>query len=81
MGVAVISALYGRTSAEMEDQDCQELVSRYRQRFLDRFGTLRCGELRESGYGADNIEPCSALVERGVRVLVEVIEENRQAQG
>lgn len=80
MGVAVISALYGRTSAEADDENCQALVARYRQRFLDRFGTLRCSELRESGYGADNIEPCSALVERGVRVLLEVIEEYRQEQ-
>ena len=80
MGVAVISALYGRTSVEADDENCQKLVARYRQRFLDRFDTLRCSELRESGYGANNIEPCSALVERGVRVLLEVIEEYRQEQ-
>jgi len=80
IGVAVISALSGRTSAEVNDQNCQELVARYRQRFLDRFETLRCGELRESGYGADNVEPCSVLVERGVQVLVEVLEEYHQEQ-
>ena len=80
MGVAVISALYGRTSEKVDDQDCQELVASFRKRFLDRFGTLGCSELRESGYGADNIEPCSTLVERGVRVLLGVIEEYRQEQ-
>ena len=81
MGVALISALYGRITAEEDDQGCQDLVTSYRQRFLDRFGTLCCGELRESGYGADNDEPCSVLTERGVRVLIEVIEESRQKQG
>lgn len=80
MGVAVISTLYGRSSAQGDDQNCQELAARFRQRFLDRFGNLGCSELRESGYGADNNEPCSALVERGVRVLVGVIEEYRQEQ-
>ncbi len=78
MGVAVISALYGRTSADEEDQDCQELMAHFRQRVLDRFGTIRCSELRESGYGSENSEPCSVLAERGVRILVEVIEEDRQ---
>jgi C_GCAxxG_C_C family probable redox protein len=80
MSVAVISVLYGRTSQEEDDQDCQELVALYRRRFLDRFGTLHCKELRESGYGSDNLEPCSTLVERGARVLLEVIEEYRQSE-
>ena len=79
LGVAVISALCGRTSPEEDVQDCMEFVAQFRQRFLDRFGTLRCKELRESGYGAENLEPCSKLVERGARILIEVIEENRRA--
>lgn len=78
MGAAVISALYGRTSSEMEDQDCQDLVALYRQRFLDRFGTLQCAALRENGYGSEDGESCSILAERGVQILIEVIEEYRQ---
>jgi C_GCAxxG_C_C family probable redox protein len=78
MGAAVISALYGRTSSDTEDQDCQDLVALYRQRFLDRFGTLQCAELREKGYGAEDGEPCSVLAERGVKILVDVIEAYRQ---
>jgi C_GCAxxG_C_C family probable redox protein len=80
MGVAVISGLYGRVSEEEDDQDCQDLVTLYRERFLERFGTLRCVDLRESGYGSENAEPCSKLAERGVQVLLEVIEEYRQNQ-
>lgn len=79
LGVAVISALCGRTSPDEDVEDCKEFVAQFRQRFQDRFGTLCCKELRESGYGADNLEPCSKLVERGARILVEVIEENHRA--
>lgn len=81
MGVVVISALYGRVSAEEDDQDCQDLAARFRERFLDRFGTLRCSELREAGYGTEHGESCPVLVERGSRVLVEVIEEARLRLG
>lgn len=80
MGVAVIGALYGRTQPDGDDQEAQELTARFRQRFLEQFGYLRCGELRESGYGSDREEPCSMLVERGARILIEVIEEHRQGQ-
>ena len=78
MGAAVISALYGRTSSEVEDQGCQDLIALYRQRFLDRFGTLNCAELRENGYGADDGESCSVLAERGVQVLMDMLEAYRQ---
>lgn len=80
MGVAVISAMYGRSTAEEDDQDCQDLAALYRQRFLERFGTVCCADLRESGYGSENVEPCSTLAERGVRVLVEVIEEHQHRE-
>jgi C_GCAxxG_C_C family probable redox protein len=79
MGVAVISGLYGRTSEDIDDQDCQDLVAKFRQQFLDRFGTLRCKELRESGFGSDD-QPCAVLAERGVRVLLEVIEDYQLQQ-
>jgi C_GCAxxG_C_C family probable redox protein len=78
MGVAVISMLYGRTSTNEKDQECQDLAARFRERFLDKFGTVRCSDLRESDYGGENAEPCSTLAERGVRVLVDVIEDHRQ---
>ena len=45
---------------------------------MNRFGTLQCAELRENGYGSEDGESCSILAERGVQVLIEVIEEYRQ---
>ena len=81
LGVAVISALYGRISSDVDDQDCQDLAASYLERFQEEFGSLRCQELRDSGYGDDQAEPCSVLVEGGSRVLVEVIEDYRRKNG
>jgi C_GCAxxG_C_C family probable redox protein len=80
-GVMVISGLYGRTTSQEEDDYCQELTSLFRERFLERFGTLRCSELRASGYGSGSEEPCSVLVERAARILVEVIEASLEGRG
>lgn len=74
-GVMIIGGLYGRTSAEEDDQVCQDLVAKYRERFKECFETLNCGELRIEKYGSGGEEPCSTLVERAVRILFEVIQE------
>ena len=71
----IISALYGRTSAEQDDENCQIIVAEYRKRFKDRFETLTCSELREENYGSGRNEPCSVLVERASRILLDVIQE------
>lgn len=77
-GVMIISALYGRTSAEVNDQFCQTLIKKLRVRFLEQFGTLTCGELRASGYGAQTENPCSMLVERAARILVELLHQAQE---
>ena len=74
-GALIIGALYGRTSADQDDTECNRLVSAYRDRFLDYFGTTRCFDLRESGYGSDGQWPCSLLVERATRILWQVLSE------
>jgi C_GCAxxG_C_C family probable redox protein len=72
-GVLVIGSLYGRTSAEANDDECNRLVCSYRERFIEEFGTSRCFDIRESGYGSEGIWPCSALVERATRILLETL--------
>jgi len=74
-GVMLIGALYGRTNAEQDDEDCQIMVAEYRSKFKDRFETLICSELREEKYGSGRKEPCSTLVERASRVLLDVIQQ------
>jgi C_GCAxxG_C_C family probable redox protein len=72
-GALLIGALYGRTDAGEDDTECQELVCSYRDRFVQELGTSLCFELRESGFGSEGKWPCSTLVERAARILMEVL--------
>jgi C_GCAxxG_C_C family probable redox protein len=72
-GALLIGALYGRTDPDLDDTECRRLVCCYRDRFIEELGTSNCFELRESGYGSEGKWPCSTLVERAARVLLEVL--------
>lgn len=72
-GTLIIGGLYGRTRVDEDDSECNRLVCAFRDRFVERFGTTRCFDLRESGYGGDGPWPCSLLVERATRILLEVL--------
>jgi C_GCAxxG_C_C family probable redox protein len=74
-GALIIGALHGRTSADEDDTECNRRVSLYRERFLEHFGTTRCFDLRESGYGSEGRSPCSALVDQATRLLWQVLSE------
>ena len=73
-GVMIIGALYGRTSADQDDQVCQDLACQFQDKFQERFDTLNCGKLREEKYGSSGAEPCSILVERAARILIDLLE-------
>lgn len=77
-GVMIIGGLLGRTDPAVDDSRCQALIRRYRERFLSRFATLTCEELRKEKYGSGGEEPCSVLVERAAALLLEVIGEERK---
>lgn len=74
-GALLIGALYGRTAPDQDDSECNRLVCLYRERFVEELGTSRCFDLRESGFGSDGLWPCSTLVERAARILLEVLDE------
>jgi C_GCAxxG_C_C family probable redox protein len=74
-GAMAIGALYGRASVDEEDTECYRRVSLYRDRFLARFGTTRCADLRASGYGSEGRWPCSVLVEQATRILWQALSE------
>ena len=73
-GVLIIGAIHGRTSPEEDDSLCAQLAAEYRQKFLQAFGTTKCQEIRDSGYGSDGRWPCSELVERAASILLEVLQ-------
>lgn len=74
-GALLIGDLFGRTSPTEDDILCGEIVCRYRDRFLQKFNTTRCHDLRESGYGSEGMWPCSTLVEGAARILLDVMDE------
>ena len=71
----IVGALHGRVLPDEDDSYCRELSARYRERFVQEIGATRCADLRENGYGSDGEWPCSVLVERATRVLLEVLRE------
>jgi C_GCAxxG_C_C family probable redox protein len=73
-GVMVIGAAAGRSDPGLDDSRCQRLVQEYRDRFLERFEFIKCSELREEKFGSGRMEPCSVLVERAARELLQVLE-------
>lgn len=71
-GIMVIGARHGRARPDVDDRHCQALAARYRERFLQTFGTTCCVELRQ------HHRPCASLVERAAHLLLEILEEDRE---
>lgn len=72
-GVMVIGGLHGRSHQGEDDSRCQELSRLYRDRFAQELGSVYCHELRAEKYGSHGQEPCSVLVERAARILLDLI--------
>lgn len=69
-GLMVIGGLHGREDGPTPDQECQDLAAKYRADFLQEFGWLKCGELREHWIGNAGQETCRLLVERAASLLI-----------
>ena len=80
-GVMLIGALHGRTRSDQDPSRCRGLAARYRERFLARFGTTKCIELWDRGYGPQGRESCSILVERAIPLLLQVLATACEAEG
>ncbi len=73
----ILGALWGRTRADEDDKGLYELVCTYRQRFLRAHGSTICRPLRQPY--EERGERCVPVVQEGVRMLVELIEETADA--
>lgn len=95
----IIGTQHGRTRPDVDDARCQELATRYRDRFAQELGSVYCYQLRGEAplrgetsppgphqtpasehphavrYGSQGDEPCSVLVGRATRILLEVLED------
>ncbi|MGB6421623.1 MAG: C-GCAxxG-C-C family protein [Anaerolineales bacterium] len=74
-GVMIIGALYGRTQPDLDETMCYTKVRQYRDRFEGQLGSVTCSDLRAEMYGSGRLEPFSVLVERAVKILLEVLDE------
>jgi len=79
-GVMVIGGLYGRNSAEDDDQPAYDLATRYRERLLVELGSTQCDVLYEQVQAPGGLGSCSFLVERAARILLELLATMNQAQ-
>jgi len=50
------------------------MANNYRDRFVQRLGSVYCYKLREERYGSHNQEPCSVLVKHAANILVGILD-------
>jgi C_GCAxxG_C_C family probable redox protein len=75
-GAAILMGLlYGRTTNEEAKMvRCKRLISEHRDLFIQEFGTTNCQQLRDAEYGADERNPCSALIVPAAFMLLDILE-------
>lgn len=72
-GTLLIGALHGRSAPDVDDSKCAQVVSSFRQKFLQEFDSTLCQEIRATGYGEEGKKPCSEVVERTAMVLFDTL--------
>lgn len=73
-GVMVLGAHLAPQGPGEDEESMRQAVAHYRMRFLNEIGPTQCAALREGLYGSEGREPCSALVQRAVRILLQVLD-------
>jgi C_GCAxxG_C_C family probable redox protein len=74
-GVMVIGTLLSPRHLGEDETPVRQAVARFRERFLEEIGPTQCAALRDGLYGSEGQEPCSVLVQRAVRILLQVLDE------
>jgi len=77
----IIGLLYGRTTNDEALMiRCKRLIAAQRDRFIEEFGTTVCQELRDAQFGADEENPCSAMIAPAAFILLDILEEEKQRE-
>lgn len=73
-GALILGAVRGRLSPLENDEALYALIRQFRQRFIAQIGTSQCKAI----YNAlpEVRKRCAPVVEKGTRILVELLEEN-----
>jgi hypothetical protein len=80
-GVMVIGAHLAPQHPTGDEEPLRQAAARYRAHFLNEIGPTQCATLRDGLYGSEGQEPCSALVQRAVHILLQVLNETDQVPG
>jgi C_GCAxxG_C_C family probable redox protein len=67
----ILGATRGRLEPSEDDKPLFEFLCRYRERFIQEFGHTRCEPVRNTMPEVD--KRCGPIVERGVRLLMEML--------
>jgi C_GCAxxG_C_C family probable redox protein len=73
-GLMLIGALYGREKGDVNDDQCQALSAKWRERFLQEFGYIRCQDLRDNWVGQPGQPDCKALTAHASGLLFDFLE-------
>lgn len=74
-GAMVIGILLGPLNSGEDERLMRKSVATFRERFLNEIGPTQCAALRDGLYGSQGREECRVLVQRAVRILMEVLNE------
>lgn len=69
--VMALGATRGRLEPTEDDKGFYDLACRYRERFIEEFGSAQCEAVRDTMPEMD--KRCGPVVERGVRLLLEML--------
>ena len=72
-GLLVIGYFFGRDSGSESDVHCQELASRFLEKFNSEFSSLQCSELIK-------MDACKQLTGRTAELLVEILRDEKKFQ-
>ena len=73
--------LYGRTSIEENVEPCWSLTQRFHERFNEELGSTSCDYFTKGKFTKINHLRCYRLVAKSVRILWDLIEEERETHG
>ena len=72
-GTLILGALMGRLSPDEDDDDLYEMVCRFRDGFIEAYGTTQCEPVRDSMPEMD--KRCLPVVVKGVEILLDLLDE------
>ncbi len=77
----IVGLLYGRTTNDEALMiRCKRLIAEHRDRFVQEFGTTNCQQLRDAQFGADEKNPCSAMIAPAAFMLLDILEEEKERE-